>query len=277
MNKITYVRGFYGFGDCVYQIPFVKELAKHYDTIYLRTPFPQLYDSIPNVKFVKPRLNRLATSNRHIGKYANMYENEDNSINYDLVFHYQRGQKANIGMAESFNNIAPTLIQRPIDWSIPIKKEWIQEAHKVLAQIHTKKKICLLKLPSIREEWKNPARVGKPEYFQYLIDKHKKDYYFISLANNRIEKPMAIFKNIDKRFEQGELTLETIIGLASLSDLIIAYHSYLIALGIATNTKTFCIFGGYIKPDLWVDYERMSSNIIKYVAPEPFCNCFNPT
>jgi ADP-heptose:LPS heptosyltransferase len=276
MKKSVYISGYYGYGDCIYQFPFVKELSKHYQTIYLKTPFPQLFDSIPNVKFIKPRLNRLATSNRHINKYSNKYETELPIIEDTLQFHYQRGQKLNIGMSECFNNIAPTLTERPIDWTLPIKKEWMQEAHKVLAKIHTKKKICLIKRPSIREEWKNSARVGKVEYFQYLIDKYKKDYYFISVANDNIEKFMGELKGIDKRFEKGELTMETILGLASLSDLIIAYHSFLVAVGIATQTKTFCIFGGYVAPHLWVDYERMNLNDVRYVAPNEFCNCFNP-
>jgi hypothetical protein len=274
--KEVYVQGYYGWGDSIYQYPFLKEIAKNYDVVYLRTPYPQLFDTISNIKFIQPHKNRLNTSNRHIEKNSKKYVTLPHQIKDQLVFHYQRGQRANIGMAESFNHLSPTLTQRPINWQIPIKKEWLQEAHKALASIHTKKKICLLKLPSIRDEWKNSARVGKPEYFQYLIDKYRKDYYFISLANKGIEKFMGEFKGIDKRFENRELTLEAIMGLASLSDLIIAYHSYLIAVGIATNTKTFCIFGGYIAPHLWIDYERMNSNIIKYVAHEPFCNCYNP-
>jgi ADP-heptose:LPS heptosyltransferase len=276
MNKSLYIQGYYGFGDCIYQFPFVKELSKQYSKIYLRTPFPQLFDSIPNVEFIKPPATHLSTCKKYMEKYDTKFKTiKEVSPDDSLSFHYQRPHKMGIGMAEAFNNLVPSLDKYPIDWSIPIKPEWIKEAKHIVHSINTDKKICIIKLPSIRKEWYNIARVGKPDYFQYLIDKYKDEYYFISVGNKKVETFLQDTFGIDLCLDNGELSINGIVALTAMSHLVIGYHSFLIALGIATGTKTFCIFGGYIPPELWIDKKRMDMSKISYVAPNPFCECFN--
>jgi len=276
MKKSGYIQGYYGWGDSIYQYPFLKELAKNYKTLYLRTPFPQLFDTIPNIIFIRPPSTHLATCKKYMEKYETQYKNiKDINPTESVIFHYQKAHKRDIGMSEAFNNVTPKLKNRPIDWSIPIKPSWIKEAQTVMNSINTHKKICLIKLPSVRKEWFNIARVGKVDYFQYIVDKYKDEYFFISLGNKAIETPLGEVHGMDLVLENAEISMNGILALTSMADLVVGYHSFLIANGIATGTKTFCIFGGYIRPDLWIDSERMDMNKIAYVSPEPFCNCFN--
>lgn len=276
MSNNLYLQGYFGFGDSIYQYPFVKELAKFYDKIYLRTPFPQLFDSIPNIEFVLPASTQLETCNKSISQHQQIFK-KFTQIEYknSLIFQYQRAHKKGIGMAEAFNNIAPSLNKYPIDWSIPIKPEWIEEASKFFRTINTTKKICIIKPPSVRKEWYNIARVGHPKYFQYLVDKYKDQYYFISVGNKKVETEIEKIHGIDLHLDAGEISINGILALVSMSDLVIGYHSFIIAVGIATGIKTFCIFGGYIPPELWIDKLRMDMTKINYVAPAPFCNCFD--
>ena len=276
MSNNLYLQGYFGFGDSIYQYPFVKELSKQYDKIYLRTPFPQLFDSIPNVEFVLPVNTRLETCNESINKNNNVFKNQT-QIEYNdfLIFQYQRPQRKRIGMAEAFNNLCPKLTQYPLDWTIPIKPKWIHEAKRILQSINTTKKICIIKPPSVRKEWYNIARVGNPKYFQYLVDKYKDQYYFVSVGNKKMETELQRIRGIDLHLDAGEISIDGIIALVAMSDLVIGYHSFIIAIGIATGTKTFCIFGGYIPPELWIDKVRMDMSKISYVSPYPFCDCFD--
>lgn len=274
--KNIYIKSYYGFGDNIFLFPFVKEACKKYKKVYIQTFFPFIFESLPNVKFVKPEGARtLRTCQDSYHSYPNDYWSKlPNNIHQIKIPYYLTQFKVGQNLIQSFNEGIPIKSQK-IDPTLYVNPEWLKAGRKILREINTTKKICLIKAPSDRKDWRNAARVPKIEYFQHLIDKYKDEYYFISIGNKNIEITPKPLENIDKRYEYGELDLRTIIGLASLSDMIIAYNCFFFPLGMAVKTKTFVINGGYSNPEMYIDRTRTDLPHVSIINPDPVCICLD--
>ena len=267
MNEI-YLKLYMGFGDNLYQIPFVHAFAQKYKKVYLRTPFPFLYQHLPNVEFVRPH-TKLYTCKQAMTAYDFISEGNVHGIK-TIQPHYQTNHKQNVSMIDSFMSDIP--IPRPIDWKLYLNPEWVREASKIIREINTNKQICIIKQPSIRNDWDNPARLCDTKYMRLLINEYRDKYHFISIADYNNEKPIGLLHGIDTKFNHGELSLPVILALVAQADLVIGCHTFIIAAGIVTETPTFCLYGGFKKPELWLLPEETRGKY-GWVAPEPFCNC----
>lgn len=268
-----FIKGYYGFGDNIWMFPFVKEACRKFNKVYLQTYFPFLFDTLPNIIFVKPPHSTLKACTESIKKYPpEFWTGKPTDIPEIRFPYYLTGMRHSKNLVQSFNEGIPILSEK-IDFSLPIKPEWIRQAKAILDQFDGKKKICLIKPPSDRTDWKNSARIPKPRYFQHLVNKYRKDYYFITIANTDVDIYMKELRHIDLKFEKGELDLTTIIGLSSLADMIITYNCFFFPLGTATKTKTFVINGGYTDPNMYVDHHRMDLSHVRIITPTPCCTC----
>lgn len=274
--KDIFIKTYYGFGDNIWMYPFVKEASKKYSTIYLETSYPFLYHSLSNIKFLRPmRSLTLKTCKAYIKSYPKDFWAERPTFIKQLnIPYYLSNIKRDINLMDNFNQ-AIHIEDKFIDFNLPLHPQWVTDAQQILSEIKTDKKICIIRPPSDRSDWSCPARAPKPEYFQYFIDKYAHEYYFISIGNRETDRYIQELKNIDLRFENGELPLTTIVGLASLVDLIITYNCFLFPLGLAVKTKTLVIGGGFSNPHLYVNYDRMDLSNLQIVAPDNPCNCIN--
>jgi len=274
--KSVIITSYAGFGDNIFIYPYIKEACKKYKTVYLETPFPFLFYQLANVKYIKPRACKtLKTCQQIINSYPDSFwTSKDRKAKNLPIPYYIAEFKKNGTLPEAFNRAIP-IESKNIDYTIPIHPTWIKKAKKIFETFHTTKKICILKPPSNRKDWKNNARIPDVRYFQYIIDKYKSKYFFISIADRTIDNVTEELNNIDIRFENGELDLYTIIGLVPLCDLVLTYNCFLFPLGIATKTKTIVIGGGYSNPAKYIDFERMDLRNLKIITPDPPCECLN--
>lgn len=276
IDSKVFTRTYYGFGDCIWQYPFIKELCSKYKEVYLETSFPFIFHTLPNIKFVKPSGGKsLHTCQAVISGYADSFWTQKPANIKVIQFPYYLTEfRNNKNLIQCFNE-GVDIPRQQIDYSLPLKSEWVKAGAGIVNNIKTSKKICLLKIPSDRRDWKNLARTPKPEYYQRIIDKYKDEYYFISIGNRNTEIYLDDLKNIDLRFENGELPLTTIMGLASLVDMIITYNCFFYPLGVALKTRTFVIGGGYTDPKMYTDFNRVDTSYLKVVTPDNQCTCIN--
>ena len=54
MSAARIIGGYWGMGDNVMQLPLVKQLEAKFSTVYLATPWPQLYRQFDNIRFLHP-------------------------------------------------------------------------------------------------------------------------------------------------------------------------------------------------------------------------------
>jgi hypothetical protein len=266
-KESVYIEGYLGIGDCFWERPFIKDLSRRYK-IYLRTFAPQVFWDIPDIEFVHPKQDKFKSHTCNAKQFNGWVERPN--IRQLPIPHYWIGFRADISITEAFQVAFKTT---NYNFNFPVKEEWIKKAKRLTRE--TKKKICVIHFPTERDEWKCPARDPKPEYLQMLVDKYKDEYYFISLADLRTERFRTEPKNIDRKLHYGELSLEEIFGLVKLADMTITGNCYLLPISLAIGTKTFAIWGGCQKPELFID-KRMIKNNLEIAAPEPVCNCLEP-
>ena len=279
MRSSVFIKSYAGYGDNIWLYPFIKQACKKYSKVYLETAYPFLYHALPNIEFVKPSsCSTLKTCQRYIKSYSrDFWAKTTSSAKHINIPYYLSEIKKGISLMKNFNSVIP-IDSEKIDFSLPVRPEWLKEAKNIIKELDLKnKKLCIIKPPADRKDWKNTARIPKPEYFQFLIDSFKDEYYFITIGNQNIDVYIDELKNIDKRFDRGELSLTTIIGLVSLADMIITYNCFFFPLGLSVNTKTLVINGGYTDPNLYVDKDLMDLSNVRIVTPEPCCTCVDRT
>jgi hypothetical protein len=263
IKRELYLEGYAGIGDNFWQRPFMKELCKD-NVVYLMTYTPQVYWDIPNLRAVRPPWKDF----KHHNKLADNVEPQvwhDKPKYITLINRpdYWVGFKKDLSISDQFKSSMPIT---NYDFSFPV-------IHKIGAD---NKKICIVHFPTQRTEWTCAARDPNPEYMQLLIDRYKDDYFFISIADLSFESFTKEPLDIDYAFHNGELSLEDIFGLVKISDMVISPNCFLLPMSIAIGTKTFGVYGGCQKPELFLDKDMNLSNYSQ-VTPDPFCNCLNPS
>lgn len=270
----VFLEGYAGIGDNLWQRPFIKEMCKQFKTFYLHTYTPQMYWDIPNIKFVKPKYNTFKIHQKNIVNTPGVWVDEAPAGIRQLKRPaYWVGFQWELSIAEQFADLWG--VKSDYNFYFPVKDEWVQQARKVLNRLDTKgKKICVMHFPTQREDWQCPARDPKPEYMQLIIDRYKDEYFFISLADLEHEYFTKAPRGVDKEFHHAELSLNEIIGLVKLSDMVVSGNCYLFAMGLSIGTKTFYIGGGCQDINLFIG-DKVNLPHLAWIQPEPFCNCLN--
>ena len=273
----AYIKTYYGYGDNLWQYPFIVEAASKYE-LYLETYFPFLFDHLP-IKFVQPKNKiKLDTCKKALDQYDNSFFVERPSDAEHLHFPYYLAEfRKKKDLVECFSEtINPD--DDILNETFPIKSEWEFEALKIYNEVlKPRTKLCIIRPPADRTDWKCPARVPDPKYFQYIIDKYKDKYTFITVGNKEIDRYVQDLQGIDRRFDNGEIPLTTLIALCKMSDLIVTYNCFFFPLGVKVKTNTLVIGGGYTDPRQYVDFKRMDLNHVRIVTPDPVCTCINLT
>jgi len=267
-KKEIWYNNYFGFGDQINMRPFVMEATKRYDKVYLSTAFPELYYEKPkNLFFVKPR-TRLRLQMKNLMKQPRRIWVTPPSQVEKPKFNYGKG----LNILDALNYTMLGEKNTKIDYDLPVDPKWIRSAQSILGTVKSTRPVCIIKYPTLREEWKVETRLPKTEYIQLLIDRYKNDYCFISVADTfpGVDDYYGELKGIDLKLDTVDIW--TTVGLVYLSNMVIAWPSFFIPLCIALRKKAFFIFGGYHKPENYTN-RRMDLSNYAYVAPVPFCNC----
>lgn len=286
----AYFDGCLGFGDNFQQRPLIRDLLKTYKTVYLRTALPELYWDIPGVRFVDPGKTGLRTQDKHLaGLPANIWAPLPADIK-TLHFHSYPPHSSLFPRWDEHPNdragsrqlsVSGYLRQQnrieDYDFFFPVRTAWVEAARKVVAGLDLKgKKLCLVRPPTRRPEWDCPSRNPKIEYVQLLIDRYKDEYFFVSVGDvdGEDETYDGELRRLDAVFDRGEIPLTSLFGLLKIADMSIIYPGFFMPAAIAIRAKCFTIFGGNAGPQVHVD-PVMGLQNFGWIAPEPFCQCFN--
>lgn len=268
---LLFFEGCLGFGDNFYQRPIIKEVAKTHKAVYLKTAFPEVYWDIPNVKFVYPEKMPLRTQKAHIESLpASTWSKRPEDSH--RVWWGDIGPPSERKIQTKYVELEN---RKDFDFSLPLKKEWIEDASKVVKKLKLGgKKLCIVRRPTNRREWNCPSRNPKIEYYQLLIDQYKDEYFFLGLADIKQKEEWFAgeLHGLDKEFNKGEIPLTTILGLMKIADMTITYPSFFMIAAVGVRATCFCIWGGASAPHYSLR-KNLGLQNFGYVAPEPFCSC----
>jgi hypothetical protein len=136
---------------------------------------------------------------------------------------------------------------------------------------------ALIRPCTLRKEWPAPARNCKWQYINKCAEVLKHNgVKVIEVADIDDENELLIGDDMGAydSFTQGQLSPMLIASLMKLAVVTVAPVGFVLPMGIATNSPTFNIFGGYLSPDVMVD-DRMDLSNYGFAAPEPFCYCYD--
>lgn len=274
MTSKIYVAGMYGLGDTVYLRPFIKNIAKHYDEVYMRTPWPELFCDIPNVLPVWHKCS-LRTQKRSIlswtGKWHDVPKDCDQiSIRYDADDLTQM-------------SIMETMAHKTQDWlvdhpelDVPVFDE------ELYGLLDPKKPLAVVRPVTTRLEWDSRARGCDPEYIQQSIDILKaKGYHVVLLydVDGDLEqfvgdKPHGMDVDLNSSSEPRFFRAKFLISLLQEASIVVGPVGWIAPMGYAMKVPTIIIHGGrgghnhpkVISPGHGYDN-------VKHIMPDNYCIC----
>jgi hypothetical protein len=260
-----------GLGDNIYARPFVRAaLMKKNRDVYVKTCWPQLFwDLVEDhgLKLVKWS-SKLRCQGKNEDRFGVDVYSPRPCCAQEVNVNYSRADlREGLGIVGGLRMTNHLDIDD--DFSFQPKSEWLAAALPFVDRPY-----ALIKPPTLRTDWHNEARNPCPRAFQRCIDEQRETHFMISLADLTRNKEWLAHpvEGIDLELHDGDLPLETVIGLAAMADVLLTAPGFFIPLGISLHVKTFCVFGGWHRPTDVID-SCMNLDRYAYVAPEPFCAC----
>lgn len=257
-----HVNGMYGLGDNLYQLGFVRALAKAGVHVTIVTPWPELYQDVPNIKFQRPHTS-LRTQAKNASRVSVEVWSTESHFDRRISVHYGPGTNIADDMLKQFKAV-PKWGLRSFD-SPPV----------------TDKPYIVVRPVTVRKEWLNEARNPLPEYVdqvcQWLADR----YHIISVADLEDRQEWLVGEQpfAHERYHKGELSMTELFGLCQGAFGIVGGIGWIVPFAINTGVPTFIIAGGnggYNHPGKLVNH-TMKLDKIKFAVPDNFCECTNNT
>ena len=269
LPQIAYIDGLHGLGDNIFQRPFVKDLAGRISTIWLKTPWPQLYCDIPNVSYVFCP-SGLRTQAKNL-------ESLDKRFPYILRSIAEGSSHIRLRMYYHFDELERTSITGAFRQQVPPAKKLEFDLPPFHPPKYLPKPYIVLRPATIRSEWKNPARNPDPTYLAQAVEALKSRYTIISVADLEQgaedlegEEPYA-----DIKFHRGELGVMDLMGLIRHSAGCVGGVGWILPAAVAYRVPILLVLGGmggHNAPVKITDPDQDLSKVV-WAVPDNFCMC----
>lgn len=260
------VRGMWGLGDCIYQRPFIRSLVDSW-SVYLETPWPELYADLP-VRFVRGD-RALRTQRKNIATQRESLWAKPPAGAYELKIGYGHALLARFSIIGAMRFMFRCQESPP--WDLPDLGP---------APVSSSKPIALVRPVTIRREWCNPARNPRADYVrQAAAHLQASGYYVVCVADLQdgeewLDGPRPV---ADRYAMRGELSVRPMLALARDSAIIAGGVGWIVPAAIALGTPCVIIqggHGGHNAPEKIID-PGMAADHIAFIGPERLCRCTN--
>lgn len=247
--------GMHGLGDNIYQRAFIKAID---GTVYLQTPWPELYKDLSNVRAVKPATT-LRTQSKNIRNYTQWHAmplGNTRQISYGKLGIIN-------GMTRAFGH-GPANFDLPDFGQSPIAGYYV-----------------VVRPVSVRKEWRADSRNPLPEYIDQAAKKFKPmGVKVVSVADleDGHEWLVGDAPYADVRYHGGELGVSELMALFAGAKAVVGGIGWILPACIATKTQALIVCGGqggFNSPASLVDTERMDLKNITFATPQNQCMCYS--
>ena len=250
------IRSMFGLGDGIYVRAFIKSLVKSREVL-LETPWPELYEDLPNLEFIKPS-TRLRTQKKNADRvdktvWAGKYYGNAIQISY--------GDKGIMrGMRDTFG-VDSSMFDLP-NFDSPIEGDY-----------------AVIRPATVRKEWMAASRNPKPEYLAECADiLLQRGIKVISVADLEDGEEWALepLPKATETYHRGEFGIKEILGLVQHAKIVVGGVGWLTPASIAYKVPSWVILGGfgaYNAPENLFDAGRMDLSKVGYAMPDDFCRC----
>lgn len=249
--------GMYGLGDNIYQRAVVRALPGIH---YLRTPWPQLYADLPNIRCVRP-VTRLRTQAKNAAR-GWQWDTPPSSMGARKANYVHHNGTMLAGLCAAFGISLPSVtFDLP-----PFRVSAIEEPYVVIRPA------------TVRAEWRADARNPKPEYLAAAaMAAVSAGYRVVSVADlaDGHEWIDGAVPFADYRYHSGELAVEELLGLVRGAAGVIGGVGWLVPAAVAYRVPMLLLYGGWGAPNgpHRIFDSRMDVSRIHPVIPDNFCMC----
>lgn len=242
-----------GLGDNVYQRAFIRELHK---PVWLDTPWPELYEDIPGVRFVKPQ-TKLRTQAKNVARSTAKWTVAPRG----LVKQVSYGSLGMIPGMRRVLGVTPKVFDLPSYAPSPVEGKYV-----------------VVRPATIRAEWLAESRNPLPEYLaQAAAVMRAKGYKVVSIADLEPEKEWAIepMPEADICFHKGELGVKQLMALVEGATAVIGGVGWLLPVSVAYKVPAWIVCGGWGKynaPEKLIA-PPMDTGNLTFAVPDNFCLC----
>lgn len=257
-----------GLGDSIYQRPFVRWHAERRGELYLRTPWPELFDDLPGVRFVRPDGMDLRTQARNIDRQPperwvrGPVQAERLRGSYDLR---TRGATILSDLQRTYRaeRMGPLRLDLPDFGPAPLDGPY-----------------AVVRPVTIRKEWSNPARAPDPAYIHRAAEILRDlGYTVVSVADvcDGLEWFAGEPPPADRTYHAGELPLPHMMALVQHASVVVGGVGWIAPAGMAFGVPTVLIGGGngaHNAPDVVAD-PRLGTqrDALRWLLPDDYCRC----
>lgn len=251
------VQSMLGLGDNIYQRAFIEQLE---ETVYLDTPWPEIYQGLPHVRFTEPRQTGLRTQGKNIARQeAHCYTKPPGRAPVKIRYR-QEGPLA--GMAKCFG--VSGRMHLP---SFSFPRQLIQKPY------------ALIRPATVRREWRAQSRNCKPEYLaeaaQWLQSFGLPVVSVADLEDGEewLDGPAP---PADIQLHRGELNVEELLALVENAWMVVGPVGWIVPACLAYKTPAWIIsggLGGFNHPDKVAPPELRQAASMEFAVPDNFCNC----
>lgn len=240
-----------GLGDNLFQRPFIKALQK---PVYLDTPWPEIYQGIPDVHFIRPRTT-LRTQAKNIARHTNWVMPPGRQPTRQIRY----GAEGIIpGMTACFG-VAPTEFDLP-----PLPPSPKTGKYVVVRPV------------TVRQEWRADTRNPDPWYVWSAAEEAiQRGYRVISVADLQDGQEWAVgqLPQAHVRYHKGELPVEQLLALVQGAAAVIGGIGWIVPAALCAKVPAWIVCGGqgrYNAPELITPKGQTN---ITFAVPDNFCRC----
>lgn len=259
------VEGMYGLGDNIFQVPIIRHLCLRDapERIFLRTPWPQLYDEgrPPNLFFTRPATT-LRTQVKNMNRSGRYYQEPLRPPFRKARLSYVASQKLGLPLYQGLMASLGT----SFDYHLQLRPPCTN-----------RKKVAVIRPATLRREWFAASRNPRPEYLQACLD-HLKGAGFHTVVVADLCSGQEYYDGsrpagAHQYYEYGELGLWPLLNLVHSAALVVAGVGFMVPLCIALGTPALILHGGaggWNAPEI---INCPGAGAVTHVLPPAYCRC----
>lgn len=256
-----------GLGDTIYLRPFAKALIEtgRWKEAYVETAWPQLFDDMPEVKFVRHHED-LRTQQKNMNALSDTVWSKKPSIPY--------AQWKPVGFWTGNDSVIDTLIkQTPIDPAV------LNFDYPDFGPPLVEPPYAMIRPVTVRGEWANPARNPDPQYvYQAAVMLKEAGYKIVSVAD--VDPPhenlIGDVPPADVSYHKGELDIRKLLALTRHASVVMGPVGWIVPATLAAHVPAIIIGGGsgHANAPEKIAPAIMDTSVYRQILPDNFCrNC----
>lgn len=263
------VSGYAGLGDNVYQRPFIRAAASRIKNLYLKTPYPEIYADIDNVKFIEHGDNYRCARKSMVGSKRCFVQPPRNTETVKIGYTAHDLEHSNIFAA--FDAQLP-MCGAPFVFDLP------DTGPSKIAKF-IRRPFVIVRPVTVRAEWDNSTRNPLPEYIaQAACAARKAGFATVSIADvdNVDECFVGDPPDVDFAYNDGRYDVNELIAAVRASAGVIGGVGWAVPFCIATATPLLCVLGGcgaHNAPHIIAPPNIVDSSRVIWAIPDRYCMC----